>query len=397
MPAKSAQHIIPQVHLRQFCDPIPPPGHPAGHPYTPAVWIHDSRFERPPKQRAPKNRGWRRHAYTLVSPAVDALFIENALMRIETHYGGVIQRIKRGDGLSETDHAFLALFVGALHARSTERMSALQEFFDKLTGFARAYMGDAADKSIEPWGELADASKRQIEQWMEGFANVTAPCLRLVENRTTMPFMTSDTPVTYRQLHADELVRGLGIPEEWMYREIPRSAREFFVLCPLTPAVAYLASGFFPQHPTVQRVALSSVASVFALNELTRLNATAECYASSRDPYGPLKAAAMEHDRVCQNDAAEYATGIAVYTATNRYWIAATWIDVEVLKQPPFGRIHFRTTDMATLRAVAADGMLTEVTAQSDGQADSCMRTARFLSVAESTDGISTIEAVLLS
>lgn len=395
MAEKSDQHIIPQVHLRQFCDPSPPAGHPAGRPYTPALWIHDPHFGAAPKQRSPKNVGSRRNAYTLVSPLVDALFIENALMRLETYYGVVIQRIKRGEELSETDHAFLALFVGALHARSTERMNALQEFFDKLTGFSRAYMGDAADKSIEPWGEVADAGKRQIELWIQGFAKSTGPHLRLVENQTPMPFMTSDTPVTYRQLHADELLHGLAIPQGWMYREIPQSAREFFVHCALTPRVAYVASGFFPPRTTAQRVSVTSVASVFGLNELTRFNATAECYASSRDPYGPLKAAAVEHDRRRQEAAAAYATGIQIYTAANRYWIPAAWIEVEDLAQPPFGRIHFRTADIVTLRAAAADGTLTEVTAQSSGQALSGMRAARFVAVADSSDGISTIEAVL--
>jgi hypothetical protein len=280
------------------------------------------------------------------------------------------------------DGVFIALFVGALQARTKSMMAQRQQFFDEITGFARAYMGDAADKSIEPWGELADAGKHQIIVSAEAMATVAAPHMILLENSSPMPFIASDHPVVYHQLHVDEL-RVLGIPEEWLFREIPRSARHFFVLCPLTPRYAFIASRFIPPAATPRRATTDDFKRIFRLNELSRATADELIISSSPTPYGAMVEAAHEHDRSRASAAAAPRTGFSAYSTNERYWLSITALDHGMADHPLFARVTFRTNDMATLHAMAADDGIEYIEIFELGELVAMMRHLKFLSVAQ--------------
>lgn len=270
-------------------------------------------------------------------------------------------------------------------------MAQRQEFFDRITGFARAYMGDAADKSIEPWGELADAGKHQIIANAEALASVAAPHVILLENRSAMPFIASDHPVIYHQLHADEL-RILRIPDEWLFRGIPRSARHFFILCPLTPRYAFVASHFIPPEVGVRQATTDDVKLVFHLNELSRETADELLISSSPNPYGVMVGAALEHDRLRTAAAVVPRTGFAAYTKSDRYWLPTTALHHGMADHPLYGRLTFRTNDMETLRSMAADGDIENIEIFEAGATAGGMRHLKFVSVAKHPDEDSVLE-----
>lgn len=392
MAQKTRQHIIPQVYLRAFCDPRPPAAHPAPKPFMPALWVHSPSLEGTPRRVAPKNVAHAHRAYTLKQDNPDRPWIEESLSRLEDMYASAMARVGSSDPLTIEDRGLLSLFIGALHARTERMMADTQAFFEKITGFSRAYMSDKEDKSIEPWGELADAGKRQIEPFSQAFAKVVGPHMLLLENRTPMPFITSDMPVTHAVLHADELINGLGIPEDWLYVDIPRSAREFFVFCPLTPWLGYLSSRFLPPRLDVQRAVTEYVPMVFALNELTRDHADRALYASSPTPYGSLLTVAKEHERRQMEVAEERKYGLEVYSENERYWLPTTWVYHGNGDHPLTGRIEFRTDDMETLRRMVQELDLVEITIVRDGQYSGGGREAWFVQVALEPGATSVIE-----
>ncbi len=254
--------------------------------------------------------------------------------------------------------------------------------------------GDPNDKRLEPWGELADAGKRQIIPSAEAFAGVAAPHMILLANESRLPLITSDAPVGYHQIHVDEL-RAWRIPDEWMYPDVAESDRRFFVLCPLTPRIAYLTSHFFPPTAELCWASTDQEKRIFALNEVTRMHAHRELYAPSSQPYGPLLEAAYQVDEWRRKAEAAHVSGIQIYTPEKRYWISITSGGHVPSSHPLFMRVRFCTDDLATLRAAGAADRLLEVTLRQGEGTETHMKGARFVQVAIANDGESVIESVL--
>lgn len=386
------QHIIPKVYLGAFCDPRPPVGHASGKPFTPALWVFKPSLEGKPKRVAPKNILWTREAYTLTKDDPKRPALEASLSRLEATYSSVMRRVESREPLTIDDRAQLALFVGALYARTTEMMASRQSFFDKLAGFSRAYLGGAPTETRhEPWEDLTDVGKRQIVPSAQALAEVTGPRMILVENQSRLPFIISDNPVTYRKVHADELL-ALRIPEELLFRGIPRSARSWFAFCPLTPRLAYVSSEFFPPRPDMSRIIIADEIFAFLLNELTRIGASDVVLAPSPRPYGPLLGAASAHDARLAAAADNPEVGIHVYSKNERYWLRTTTLDHGQGEHPLTGRLRFRTADMTTLRAIAAENDLVEISILGGKEFSGGMRDAWFVRVALRSDEESVIE-----
>lgn len=273
-------------------------------------------------------------------------------------------------------------------------MDQRQTFFDEITGFTKQMAGDPNDKSLEPWGELADAGKLQIIPSAEAFASVAAPHMLLLANGSRLPLITSDAPVAYHQIHVDEL-RAWGIPDEWMYPGLLESDRRFFVLCPLTPRIAYLTSHFFPPTGDSCWASTNQEPRIFALNEVTRMHANRELYAPSARPYGPLLEAAYQVDAWRRETAAAQESGIQIYTSEKRYWISVTSGGHAPSSHPLLTRVRFCTEDLVTLHAASGADRLQEVTFRQGHGTEIHMKGARFVQVAITNEGESVIESAL--
>lgn len=380
---------MPRVYLRNFCDPVPPPGWPPDRPFTPSLWVHPRDLRGAPKRSAVQNVAWTRELYNLRGDNPESPWLEEALGRLEGTLGGTIRTVLSGGALSMQDRATLALFVGAQHERTEGMLSQRQELFDDLFSLSRRY--EAGEEAPEAAGARGDIGKRTFASFMSAFAEVTGPHCFILENESALPFISSDSPVSYRQLHADELLK-VGMNPEWLYQEIPRSARHFFVFCPLSPRHAFISSPFFPPSIALVRRQTSDVRLVFAMNELTRSSADAEVYAATSEPYGPFLDAAHANDRHRAEYRERHRSGLSIYTARERYWLPTTAILHGRGSHPLIGRLTFRTSDMDTLRAVASDGEMTEIT-YADGSSSGGVRGARFVLVALDPQAESIIES----
>lgn len=391
MGGKRRHHLIPQVYLRGFCDSRRPDGHPEDRPFTPALWQHPPDLNAPPVRVAPRNVAWETDAYRLVRDDPARPLVEEQLSRLEGLFADVMRRQHADAVMSIEDIALLALFVGALQARTKGMMAQRQADFDTIAGFTRAYMGDAADKSAEPWGEVRDAGKRQIAISAEAFAEVAGPHTVLVDNATPMGFITSDHPVSYEQTHADEL-EAIGIPAGWMYRAIPRTAREFFVFCPLTPRLGFLASRFFPPQLPVPRHRVDDLRLIVTLNELTRTRAERMILSASPAPYGPMLPAVHAFDERRAAAAVAPRNGVQIYGARDRYWLPTTLLLHGDAGHPLRGRISFCSPDLGTLRRLAEEPSIDLIEVVRDGRDAGGMRDAWLTAIAIAADGETIIE-----
>lgn len=204
---------MPRVYLRNFCDPVSPPGWPAERPFTPSLWVHARDLRGTPKRSATQNVAWARDIYNLRGDDPDRPWLEEALGKLENSFAAAIQSVMSGGSLSMEDRATLALFVGALHERTAGMLEQRQAFFDQLFSITRQFESGVRPefhqqgKRDDVLGALGDLGKRQFASFASAFAEVSGPHSFILENATTLPFITSDSPVSYRQLHADELLK----------------------------------------------------------------------------------------------------------------------------------------------------------------------------------------------
>lgn len=393
MSRKSRQHTVPQVYLRAFCDPDRPAGWPAKRPFAPSLWVHPRDLEGTPRRSATHNVAWARDIYNLRGDDPEHPWLEEVLSRLENSFAASIKAVLTGATISIQDRAILALFVGAQHERTEGMLKQRQSFFDEIFSISHQLQNarpHGPDEREDLLRATSDFGRRQFASFASAFAEVAGPHSFILENATPMPFITSDSPVSYRQLHADELLTA-GIAPEWLFRGIPRSARHFFVFCPLSPKHAFVSSPFFPPTMQMERHPTTEPRLAFVMNELTRSSADTELYASSPDPYGPLKTVALAHDRRTSVALAQARPGLTIYTSQERYWLPTTVLMHGSGAHVLTGRLTFRTDDMRTLRAIASDGEMAEITYVSETGSGG-MREARFVQVALGPDADSIIE-----
>lgn len=396
VPRKSRQHRVPQVYLRGFCDPTPPVDWPASRLFTPALWVHPPKFDAPPTRRSPLNVAWDRASYNLHDDIPDKPWLEEGFSRLEGFLAPVLDRVRRNEPLSHQDEVWLALFVASQHERTLLITEQRRAFIESVALHSAWFEG--ADKSVngEPpdWTRWLprDLALRQLPTFMSAFANVIAPHAFIIENQTATPLITSDHPVFYGQLHADELV-AVGLDAQDMYKQIPRSAREFFVLCPLTPHRVYVASGFFPPTHALRHRALDDERKVIALNEVLRRNAHEEVYASVADPYGAY--APLVHLTLAaeQSAATRMRDSVQIYTEDDRFLLPTSGGRHYDGDHPLHSRYAFTTSDLRALQLVGNADHLIEVTVFEAGLAMAGMRDARFVAVAIDVAGESVVES----
>jgi hypothetical protein len=396
MTRKSRQHRVPQVYLRGFCDPAPPPDWPVGRPFTPALWVHPPQFDAAPERRSPANVAWDRASYTLRDDNPEKPWLEEAFGRLEDALAPVLNRVRRDEPLSHQDEVWLALFVGSQHERTrgiTEQRRAFFESVARHSGWLDADGASATSEAPE-WAQSLprELALRQLPTFMSAFAKVIAPHAFMLENRTSVPFITSDHPVYYGQHHGDELLES-GFDAQDMFAEIPRSAREFLIVCPLTPRHAYVASPFFSPADALRHRTVVDERMVIALNERIRVNADEEVYASVANPYGVYAPLVQHAIAAARADAARARDRVQIYTENDRFRIPISGGRHGDGDHPLHGTYTFTSVDLRVLRRVGSADRLVEVTVYEAGQEMAAMRDARFLAVAIDPAGETVIES----
>jgi uncharacterized protein DUF4238 len=397
MAKKKNQHVVPQVHLRQFIV-SDRPGHPIGRPLTPFVWLVPRNLVDPPIPRSPRKAFVATRAYNQCDDDPEAPFLEEAFARAESLYGRTLPKLLRGEDPDVRDWAIVVLFIGTLYSRTLGNIDHWQAQFEQLEHLhrqvERAHTGDErqSDRLFAPG---SDMSRRELPGRIAAYAQVVARGGWLLRNRGPMEFVSADNPVIHKFLHVDDL-EGLGFPRSWLGEKLSSVHRGFVSACVLSPRLAFLCSPLFTV-PTVSAYrATASERVVFAVNELLRDGASSLLIATSPQPYGRVQAQVAALDRVA---AARYAATpfkLSIYTTKSRQVLGVTSVEHEVCDGPLTSRIRFRTPHIAQLHALATDHRVTEVTIQEGEEEGGGMLGGVFTAVALSPDAESVIEQDLV-
>ena len=246
MAKKKRQHIVPRTYLSGFCDPTPPPSHPVGVPYSPAVWVTNRDSLTASEPKSPQNILWKSYFYNLTDGAREPLQVENALSTIETPFPSLRERIEQRSALRPSEWFNLTRFVGALFGRTERQVNHMQGTADEIELIFRQVDGGNSgneDYSDRLFQGARDTGKKGVLAAADAMAHVllTKSSPVLLVNNSGKAFITSDSPAIHVFRHIDELEK-MGVPR-WLVRPGATVAeRAFVTYCPLTPRVALLAS-----------------------------------------------------------------------------------------------------------------------------------------------------------
>lgn len=384
MAPKSRQHIIPVSYQKAFCDATPPEGHPPNTPFEPGVWIIEKDLDGTPYRKAPNNVLVEQRFYTLRTDNPAEPVIEEWLSATETKYARVLRRLLNASEVSPDEWGDLLMFVGVLHARTQSQVDLWQRQFGKLEELTRMVerahreREDFSDSQFVDWDEIG---KRSIRDRAESFAQVMSEgAVYIVENRTDIPFITSDTPTALGHVFPDDL-RSWHVPE-WLLREdLDRSTRGFVCCCPISPTLAIFASHCLGVPGELRRHVTSNGAFVASLVRFLIGSANSVLLAHKPKPFPAFVLEAFRQSRQLANPYDEIKTFVRLTSPQSRFTIEAS--DVRQELDGPVGLLRFRTSDRDQLEAAASIGAFVECEYRIDGGAQSgMMRNVYFQEVA---------------
>jgi len=106
------QHSLSQCYLKSWCDPATP------HGQEPYIWLISKNGDTK-RRKAPKNVFTRPDRYTITLPdGQRSQDVEKYLSEIEDFYSRVLDKINRGDALTQNDRDSLCLFAATINLRT---------------------------------------------------------------------------------------------------------------------------------------------------------------------------------------------------------------------------------------------------------------------------------------
>lgn len=375
MTRKREQHFVPKVYLKPFLDPDPPEGWPDDRPFEPSVWVLNPSLSGSPERRAPHNILWRAELYNLPEDDSENPRVEDALGRLENAFAPIQRAILSREGLSLREYGVLCLFVGAQSGRTPRQMGHWQGVIDKVRHLSQQMAPDGAADDF--WAGADEAGVRSVALHSQAYADVVSSTGFLLVNESSIPFITSDNPVSHSFLHVDDPPVRPFPPE--MRAPVGPNVRTFFSYLPLSPDTAFVSSPLLDNgsrlycRTTDERLA-------FALNQLTRYHAVECLIANSPRPYQSLTQWVILAEAIKKATAGPR-NGLLIYTDHDRHWIEAESVAHDTGAHPLHNRIRFIAADPERLRAAVGDPQVRSVEYKIGGRSGR-MRDAWFASVA---------------
>lgn len=197
---KKKHHVVPATYLAGFTDN--------------AGKLYEYRKDDPsnPNYNIPREVGHRRYYYSQPMPSggMDNNSLEDFFDKeLESKWNNLLSKIRNKESLDQNDHELLFQFVGMLRVRVPAARDAIEHKLAELvktTAKQLDKMGKLPPKppQLENIDLLKDVqvsidphqSIHAMATMMKGFGVVLgAMGFRILENKTTLPFITSDNPV----------------------------------------------------------------------------------------------------------------------------------------------------------------------------------------------------------
>lgn len=393
MAKKKNQHLVPQVHLRQFAT-VDRPMHPPDQPVTPFIWLVPKDLVAGSIAKAPRNALVATRAYNMCEDDPDAPWLEDSLARIEGLYGVVLPRLLRGAELDPQDWTVLVLFVATLHARTLSSIEHWQTMFDQLESIHRQVERGSTGKeavSDQRFSFGTEMSKHHVPERIESYAKVVGEGGWLLRSRSPMEFISADSPVAHQFLHVDDLAR-LGVPDSWLNNHATRVDRAFVSACSLSPQLMFLSSPLLvPPTESIYRVTANEK-TVLGLNELIRAGANAVLISRAPTPYGVLQSSVVALDNLAAKQRTATRYKLNIYMTQSRQLLGATTFAHLLGPHPLESSMHFRTPQITALHVLAADHRVKEIAVYDGDQLIGGMRDAVLTTVALTPNDESIIE-----
>lgn len=394
MPEKARQHLIPRVFLKSFCDPTPPSNHPSDRPFEPSVWVLDKNLEHSSYRRSPANLFAELHPYTLATDDPSDPEIEKWLSQLESTYEHTRKKLLNGEDLDQPEWTELLRFVGVLHARTRDQIDNWQASMSDLEKITRMVergntgTEEYSDSQFINWDEIG---KRSIKDRAEGLVKaMLRGSIYLVENRTGIPFISSDTPVALAHLYPSWLRQHMLFPE-LIPRDVDQNKRRFIAFCALSPTLALLASPMLGDAGNLEHLTLHAPGPIFALNWLMLTSADSVLVSHLNDPFPTYLADGIRNSLRASRKHDNIDSFVSLNTNSATYKMET--LDLKVEQEGIKSFFRFRTTDLETLRSAAACDTFIECHFRTKGgTTHGSARSMRFTQVATDAEGVSVLE-----
>ncbi|MDZ7817400.1 MAG: DUF4238 domain-containing protein [Aliarcobacter sp.] len=236
--------------------------------------------------------------------------IENQLSEIENYYLKVVKKIQDRN-LSNDDILYISNFVQLQFQRVESWINKFQDFFNRV------------EQTVNDFGDKIDTKNISIKMLREYTLNnmykpnlVFEQGLIFIENKSDIPFITSDNPVIHKMFHIDE-VKGIfsGNDEIIYYNdEFLKSMPTVFFFFPLNERFALIATKLFKSNNS-KIYSINSLETIIKLNLFSYQNAYKNIYSSFENPF-------ENYEIIIQNLNNQYKNvgfWIHIYTQNNRY------------------------------------------------------------------------------
>lgn len=375
MPTKQKnQHLIPRCYLANFISSQVPPEQQTNPQFERGIWTTPPTLEEEWKLQGIRKLLSRSYAYALPGDTPHDQKIESYLSTIETPWPNIMQTLAAGQMLSVDQEAGLRLFVSTLYQRSDAAMAMVKGWTDSIEKLYR--MVERAHTGAESAADDVFAAAPHIPKSLIMDAVLDGALrnhrLHFLRNETSSPWLTSDAPVSLTHRHPDEIAALL--PSLKLIKSgATTNLRGPLVLCPLTPTLMLLASGFVEaEYPGFPFLTIDDPRQVTLLNLLTIENAQDLLLSSLRAPFGDAQAKMAALLRTVSHGAHTRGAWMLLYTNRRRYWLSLEDFQHEIQE------LTFQTLDVERLRQATEDESLESVQIFVDGCERGGMREIRF-------------------
>lgn len=307
MSKKKNQHLVPKVYLKGFSNLQT---HYGKNEYIIFVTTKENINES--KAKGLKHSIFTKsYFYNLDDENKDNPIIENQLSEIENHYLKVVKKIQNKK-LSLEDILYISNFTQLQFQRVEPWINGFQNFLNEIERMMNTF---GATFNIENF------SKKMLREYtlenMQKQNVVFEQGLNFIENKSDMPFITSDNPVVQKLFHIDE-IEGIfrGNHKIDFNDEFSKSMPTVFFFFPLNERFALIATKLFKSNNSTI-YSINSLETIVKLNLFSYQNAYKNIYSSFENPF-------ENYEIIIQNINNQYENvgfWIHIYTQNNRYTV----------------------------------------------------------------------------
>lgn len=304
MAKKKNQHLVPKVYLKGFSNLQIYNGK---EEYT--IFVTPKENINESKAKGLKHSIFiKSYFYNLDSENQNNPIIENQLSEIENYYLKTVKRIQ-DKNLSNHDILYISNFIQLQLQRVESWINNFQNSFNQIEKIFNDFGGKLDTKEI---------SKKMLRKYT--IDNMYKPNivfeqgLIFIENKSDMPFVTSDNPVIHKMFHIDEIKGIFDNNHEIEYNdEFSKSIPTVFFFFPINEKFALIATKLLKSNSKIYSI--NSLETIVKLNLFSYLNAYKNIYSSFKNPF-------ENYDVIIQNINNQYKNvgfWINLYTQNNRY------------------------------------------------------------------------------